>query len=74
MCVQFTLCIPGELYTKQLFFIRTCYVERLFNAAEIDKVVDSLRNKYHKEIIPIKNSKECISPELKPNLIIPLRF
>ena len=70
----YVMCL-GELYTKQLFFIRTCHAERLFSAAEInDLIVDTLGHRYHKEIIPIKNSKECFFLELKSNLNIPLCF
>ena len=39
------------------FFIRTCDAIYLFSAAEINEIVDNLEKEYHKEIIPIKNSK-----------------
>ena len=69
--VEITLCIHGSCIWNNYFFFRTRHAERIFSAAEINySIFDTLGHKYHKEIIPIKNSKESIFLELKSNLII----
>lgn len=69
--VQITLSIQGSCIGSNYFFFRTRHAERIFSAAEINySIFDTLGHEYHKEIIPIKNSKESIFLELKSNLII----